>query len=227
MYDRGLQVKFLAACVNGEVESVKSMLKHSPGQIDLNYQERNTTPLIASVSASNLEILKALIEAGADINFLNREKVSPLYVAISMGRVEIANELLDKKEIEINNLDKYGNSLLIIASGATYEGATEIVKKLIEKGANIDQVNNSKESPLDVAKYVRNSATVELLSDQLTTSSPASTSLKQKLVHSLGVMARAVGVRKSRISPASSTVMNPDFGGDSVVNSIEKGGDSR
>ena len=88
-------------------------------------------PLLYSCFNSKFSFVKSLIEHGADINILNREKIFPLYDAC-----------------KINNVD--------------------IVKLLIDKGANIYQSNIFNMTALGVAFVKDSDDCIEYLADAIT-----------------------------------------------------------
>lgn len=109
--------------------------------------ERNSsgrTPLMCGAELGNLEIVKALIVAGADINARNEfNGETALLIAVrknpsSPERVDIVKALIDAGA-NVNASYDDGNSPLIIASG---DGSTEIVKLLIASGANVNAQNS-------------------------------------------------------------------------------------
>lgn len=61
---------------------------------DVNVREaEDCTPLIAAVLASNLEMVKLLVELGADVNMVDGYFDSPLYYAKYKGFYDIAEYL--------------------------------------------------------------------------------------------------------------------------------------
>jgi uncharacterized protein len=108
------------------------------------------TPLVFAVRQGDLESVKILVEAGGDVNQATRYGWSPLLAAIQNRHYRIASYLLDKGA-DPNIANKGGWSPLYIATdNRNIEGGDypvrnpdmdhfEIIQKLIDKGANVNQ----------------------------------------------------------------------------------------
>lgn len=174
----------------GDVEEVEEALK---GISDIN------APLYDSLSALHLaargkktEIVKTLIQKGADVNRRDRSERTPLHLALESRSREIAEELLKAKANP--NLAEKGRApmiykiihqrdpemlalflrhraditLLTDSRNTTLHEAVSahsipIMKILIEKGAAIDAANTNDETPLHRAVSEAHPDAVELL----------------------------------------------------------------
>jgi ankyrin repeat protein len=97
------------------------------------FDEPVTTPLITAIQEGNLEAVKALIAAGAEINPQTWNQSSPLVAAVEKGNVEIIQTLIDAGA-NINRLD-----FTIDASPlgtAIKQGRTDLVQLLLDAGAS-------------------------------------------------------------------------------------------
>ena len=94
------------------------------------------TPLYMACIHGDMEIVKILVEAGADLNetavFKDGSNTSPLWVAARNNHIELCRYLLSKGS-RVNN----GYSALM---GAVDKGREEIVRILLEAGANPSKV---------------------------------------------------------------------------------------
>ena len=95
-------------------------------------------PLFIAVKNGYGEIVKYLVDHGADVNKEDKSKKTPLLVAAKKGHKEIIEYLVDHG-VNVNKEDKNGNTPLIYAID---RGHIDIAKYLIEKGSNID-INKS------------------------------------------------------------------------------------
>lgn len=105
---------------------------------------------------SSVEIWRALIQAGLDVNSRGAKNETPLMRVCSgyvdpatsrsflQSRCSIVQLLLDAGA-EVNAVDQYGGSPLQMAAGA---GNTEVVKVLLKAGANPNMVDASGRCPL-------------------------------------------------------------------------------
>lgn len=88
------------ACYNGHFDTAKAIIAKVPKenlqQSVNNQSERSFTPLYAATYRNNLPMMKALIEAGADIEVEGGEFGTPLMVACAIGRMEAAQFLVGK-----------------------------------------------------------------------------------------------------------------------------------
>ncbi|HEY2380499.1 MAG TPA: ankyrin repeat domain-containing protein [Terriglobia bacterium] len=72
------------------------------------------TPLMYAAREGHLDAAKALIEAGADVNAVDKNAITPLFMAISNNRIEMARMLIDRGA-NINAVDWYGRTPLFAA----------------------------------------------------------------------------------------------------------------
>ena len=100
------------------------------------------TALYTACVNGDLEIVKILVEAGADMNetavFKDGSNASPLWVAARNNHLEVCRYLLSKGA-RVNN----GYSALM---GATDKGREEIVKMMLKAGANPNKVGDNGET---------------------------------------------------------------------------------
>jgi hypothetical protein len=88
--------------------------------------------LLAAARKGDVATIKALLDAGTDVNSKNRYGATALSYAADKGNIEVIRLLLDRGA-DVNVKDSfYGSTPL---SWAVSKGYTEVVKALIEKGA--------------------------------------------------------------------------------------------
>lgn len=90
------QMEIQAAVMSGNLEVIK---QHIAAGTDLNEKDAmsGSTPLISAVTFDKIEITKALIDGGADLNKKNNDGATPLHAAAFFCRVEIVQMLIDAK----------------------------------------------------------------------------------------------------------------------------------
>ncbi|HEC43461.1 MAG TPA: ankyrin repeat domain-containing protein [Bacteroides sp.] len=83
------------AALLGDVEAIQ---EHIEAGTNLNTKEAavGSSPLITAAVFNRTEVARALIEAGADVNFQNNEGSSALHSAAFLCRKEIVEMLLEK-----------------------------------------------------------------------------------------------------------------------------------
>ena len=82
----------MVACINGHIDTVDVLLEAAIN-IDETDSERNTSLHIAAVN-ENAELVTKLVASGARVNTKNTDNLSPLMVAMSIGRQDIADILI-------------------------------------------------------------------------------------------------------------------------------------
>jgi ankyrin repeat protein len=97
------------------------------------------TVLMAAASKGNLEMVKLLIEKGADVEDKDKDGATVLVHATLMGNPEIVRFLIDKGA-DVNAQTSQGLTALMMAAD---QGNLEIVKFLIEKGADVNAKKNT------------------------------------------------------------------------------------
>ena len=122
-----------------------------------------STPFLQAAKVADVEMMRLLVELGADPSLTTDEGVTPLMAAAGVGIWKIGEnpgtngEALAAVELawelgnDVNAADTNGDTAL---HGAIHRGAGNIVRFLVERGANIDAVNGKGWSPLSVAQGV-------------------------------------------------------------------------
>jgi ankyrin repeat protein len=102
---------------------------------DVNTQARNAMkvrPIHAASAAGQIEVVRLLIERGADVNARQQSGFTPLHEAALTGKLEFARLFLDHGA-DINAKNDDGKTSLSIATEA---GREAMVRFLLERGAS-------------------------------------------------------------------------------------------
>ncbi|KAL7802906.1 ankyrin repeat-containing domain protein [Trichoderma afarasin] len=105
------------------------------------------------------DVVKQLLEKGADVNAVDQNGYSPLISASESGHFEVA-KLLIEHGATINVRDSKGATPLFKAAAS---GFVELVQLLIDKGADIEARGNSNKTPLLAAASTGYADVVRLL----------------------------------------------------------------
>ena len=110
----------------------------------------------------DLEQVRALIDAGADLDAQGDNGETPLNTAILEGHVLVASLLIDRGA-DIQARNKGGFTPL---HAAAYVNAVEIAEQLLSRGADVkDQMNKAGVTPLSVASEEGHPGLVKVLID--------------------------------------------------------------
>jgi ankyrin repeat protein len=138
------------ACMYGQYNIMDYFLNH----LRINYfleitDNQSNTCLLTAAESGYERIVELLINNGANMKAQNKDKSNALEISCRKSYFEMAKILIDKMDIhEDVNSNSGFKSLLHLA---TDEGAHEIVKLLLSRGAFIDTLNENKQNCLDVA----------------------------------------------------------------------------
>jgi hypothetical protein len=109
------------ACMKGDAPQVHALLEAGA---DANAANNGISALMFAVNAGNVEIVKLLVSAGADVNYKNEEGVGALFLAAYSGDADMASALLSK---DIRSEDAY-----IAAHIALLRENTDVAERLQE-----------------------------------------------------------------------------------------------
>ena len=162
---RGRTPLFLAAMM-GEADVVKLLLARDG--VDINAQTESPypmTPLYVAAEGGHLEVLRTLLQGGADVN-LRSWRGTALNRAVSSSNAT-STELLLEASADPDTRDENDNPVVFEAAKVleTYDShpAAQILKLLHKHGANLKARDNSQSTLLHVAAEACNLEAVEML----------------------------------------------------------------
>ncbi|OQD76238.1 hypothetical protein PENANT_c134G11062 [Penicillium antarcticum] len=120
---------------------------------------RGDTPLIIAVRCQNEEVMRLLLDAGADANVLNAHGESVLFWTIKRQQPNLARMLLNRGA-DPNQIVRHGLTLLILA---IMSGCLGSVAALLEQGCDVEQPDGQGHRPLAWAVVSDDIATARLL----------------------------------------------------------------
>ncbi|OQE30307.1 hypothetical protein PENFLA_c003G10917 [Penicillium flavigenum] len=136
------------AASQGQLKTAQELLRQG-AQIDSRNRKTGKKPLIQSVHSDHADIVALLLAHGADPNAKgDGEPNDAIRSAVIRNKAAVARVLLDNGVDA--NLTGHRGSLLHIAAGRAHKNREEVVRVLIEKGANIESIYDG-ETPLQVA----------------------------------------------------------------------------
>lgn len=171
---------FMNACMNGHAKTVKALLTH--GADILATDKEGLNALAATAEKGSLEVAKILIEDFKNkfddpdkihefVNHASATGFTPLIVATAHSRTSIVEYLLAEFKIDVDYAQpETGVTALMYAAAG---GAIDIVKILVQHGANVNHLHSNEASALfeastagkpDVVKFlIENGAQAEIV----------------------------------------------------------------
>lgn len=156
-------IPFTADCFALYIEKNKSEIfdLFLEAGIDVNSTDDLGTPILnIAVRNDNEEFTKRLLELGADINAISKDRgYTAVMDAVWRGNLELT-KLLITKGADLNTINKEGQNNLVLAVGADKD---KIVKLLVENGANPDIKDQMGMSAYGYATLFRKEKIIEIL----------------------------------------------------------------
>ena len=117
-------------------------------------------PLIASSARGDIEIVRTLLNARAEVNAKDRGGYTPILRALEKSNLEIADLLLARPEIDLNAQGASGVTVLMQYVGLNND---EMVRKVLDRGANVDLQDSDGDTSLHRAAQSGNVKILDLL----------------------------------------------------------------
>ncbi|KAF5846756.1 hypothetical protein GGP41_004773 [Bipolaris sorokiniana] len=146
---------YLAAAKDERIEPICEFLVR---EIILNenssLDQDGNSPLLAAILASELPVIKLLLKAGGvNVNFKNKDGLSPLLAAVFVRRDAVVVKLLLRKaEIEVNIRDNHGRTPISRLANYTYNTGYDMAKLLLKAPSiQLDSKDRHGRTPLSWA----------------------------------------------------------------------------
>jgi ankyrin repeat protein len=158
----------MQAVKNNDVTLVTDLIKQG---VSVNELDGNKdAPLIIAAYLGHTDIVKCLLEAGADVSVVDPHmKATALHAAAYAGNTDAAH-LLIEYHIDIDKQGPYNGYTAL--HDAIWQNNIETARTLIEAGANINIKSNRGETPLEFAKSRNHRELVALIEQKIATTQP-------------------------------------------------------
>ena len=134
------------ASLNGYVHVV-NMLLDQKAEIETGEGFQHCTPLWFAVEKAHVDVVHALVSAGADVNIQRDDGIAALRFASNKGYTDIVKALLDNGA-QVETKDNDGETSLHDAAAC---GHTDVVHALLSAGADVNALDNEGDSALGFA----------------------------------------------------------------------------
>ena len=144
----------------GYTSVIEKVLKvNGYNQVHSKDDQNQFTPLFLASTRGHTEIVKMLLQSGAEVNCQEVWGFTPLHGASKSGHFEVA-KLLIENGANVSSLTKEKWTPLHLA---TNNGHVEVAELLLQNGANANHQDRNLQSPLHSASMNGNSELVKLL----------------------------------------------------------------
>lgn len=130
---------------------------------DVNTTEPNLlfTPVFIATLRSNADIFTQLVEAGADLTWIDKQQNNLMHHAATANSPELAELILKNETIDLEQRrTKWGFTPLLVAA---FDGNVEMVEFLLANGANMEAVDDFGDSTFNVAAWAGQLTVLEKL----------------------------------------------------------------
>jgi ankyrin repeat protein len=147
-HDNGGNTPLHLAASKDHLDIARILLKYNA---EVNSQnEGGSTPLLIVSSSGNIDIFRLLLAHNADTSVQDNRGNTPLHLAAVGGRLEVACSLLQLKA-DVNALNNEGLTPLQRASEGQRKGYLDIMRLLLDYGANVNVHGKRRNTPLHFA----------------------------------------------------------------------------
>eukprot|EP00938_MAST-03A_sp_MAST-3A-sp1_P005039 g5039.t1 len=158
---------FTAVAAGDLVVTNQMIRKYGSDVMNLRREPRNCTALHLAAYYRKVDIVKVLIQNGADVNAVEQNKQTALQYAAAFGHADVAKVLLQNSDADVDysyfasHEEKNVSALYM----ATTRGHVDVMKVLLQNGACVNTVHVMNCSLLHLASINNDVAAVKLLID--------------------------------------------------------------
>jgi len=151
----------LEAAKSGDVKTVKILVNCTTSNCTTDDQFRDT-PLTIGARLGHVEMVRVLLEGGADAERTTANQQTALHKAALYGNLEVCRLLLDWG-VKVDPLDKWQETPL---HDAARLGRLPVVKLLVERGADIGLKNKNGQTARDLSRGFGKTDVVQYLDSE-------------------------------------------------------------
>lgn len=153
----------MKAVNRNDIDGVRKLISEGTNVNELDAE--GNAPLVMAAYKGHNEIVKLLLEAGADVRAVDPGmKATALHAAAYAGRTEAAKLLIAHK-IDIDKQGPYNGYTAL--HDAIWQNNIETAKVIIEAGAKLNIKSNDGETALDFAKAKRRKEIIAMIEQRM------------------------------------------------------------
>ncbi|KAL2918785.1 hypothetical protein HK105_201619 [Polyrhizophydium stewartii] len=137
------------AASRGFSDAVRLLLEVPGAVVDL-VDNEHETPLFKAAYHGHTEVVRLLLEAGADVGSQDSQGWTALHNAASLGHLDAARILVERGRADVNRQSKTGFTPLMTAAA---RGSATVLDYLLHCGADVALTNDSLDTAYDLALY--------------------------------------------------------------------------
>lgn len=145
-------VRMLQAATAGNLPAIEELVAADPTLVhcrDLALDGRQSTPLHFAAGYNRADIVRFLLDNGADVNARDKGGLVPLHNACSFGHTEATEVLVADERTDVDALDQWKYTPL---HEAVAKGKSEAVRILLTNGASCNKRNCDGKLALDLVR---------------------------------------------------------------------------
>lgn len=148
------------ACKDGHRDLVHLLLQHGS---DFNARLTGHCPIVIAARRGHIDIVRILLENGANVEEKGSAGYPALISALMHDRISTVHFLIEQAGAQVNSMDSDENTALHHAVRSENPHALEMIRYLLDNGADVTMVNRRGQNPLQIALYEKRKAAVEVI----------------------------------------------------------------
>jgi ankyrin repeat protein len=152
--------QFFECLEKGDLTKVETLVKKYPELLQKKDKD-GYPPLQSAIYFGHTQMVKILIENGADLAGTNNKNSTALHMAVELGKVD-AVQLLIENNAPLDAQDNKGSTPLHVA---VFGKKLDLIKMLVEAKANINATDNVGMAPIKYAIMAKDEKLTKLLEE--------------------------------------------------------------
>ena len=140
---------------NQDLAGIRAAITEEPALLTKPDSRTKLTPLFAAIHGGQPKVVDLFLELGAPTDARNPQRQTPLLFALTRRKPDVIKSVLAKTE-DVNQRDGRQQSTCLMYAIMHRNRDQKLLEAIIEKGADINLKNSSKQTALHIACYYNN-----------------------------------------------------------------------